>query len=442
MLFDTFLLLFEGDATGAKKGAEEAGKATDDLGQKVKHTDELTTGLGNNFLSLAKTAGAAIAALISVSALTQAIFQAADYADQANEVAEITGQNIQLIDTYSNAVKLFGGSAEAFRGTLSNLSGSLAQMDATGKSRVAPFFKELGISITDVKGKTKDAIPLLLEVADAFEGMSKQESLGFGKKLGLDQGTILFLQQGRREVENVLRKQKELGAVTEEQGRIADAYNDELDNTGHAFRSIALAISEVVLPPITEFLKIITDILVALRNSDVLTAFGDDVKIIVNAFVSATEWVRKFIDESVGMQKFLDVLSSAFFTAINPMRVFSQLLDDILHFLAGMPSAIGEVVKSLNPLTNFFDGYDGITGDLIMKGRNALGLAGSSPIGATSSNSISNSRNTSSSRTVTIGEINVQTQATDANAMAGDMTGALQRQMNQTLNDFDDGTRI
>lgn len=46
---------------------------------------------------------------------------------------------------------------------------------------------------------------VLPELAESFEKLSKQESAALGQKLGLDQGTIMLLRRGRREVEDQIR---------------------------------------------------------------------------------------------------------------------------------------------------------------------------------------------------------------------------------------------
>ena len=82
----------------------------------------------------------------------------------------------------------------------------------------------------------------------------------------------------------------------------------------------------------------------------------------------------------------------------------------------------------------------GETMEALGAGKKALDVAGKSAIGAQTSNSIANS-NKSINKTTTVqtGPITIQTQATDAQGVAGALGSNLNDQMRQASSSFDDG---
>jgi hypothetical protein len=75
--------------------------------------------------------------------------------------------------------------------------------------------------------------------------------------------------------------------------------------------------------------------------------------------------------------------------------------------------------------------------DGVNAGRAQLGTAASSPIGATTSAAISNTRG--GDRSVKVEKVEVHTQATDAQGIARGIGGALGSQMRGAASQFDDG---
>ena len=152
--------------------------------------------------------------------------------------SEALGYNIEEVDAWGEAAVRNGGSAEAFRSSIQGLDSSLTEMKLTGGGGVAETFAQLGISAQDAEGKMKGAFDLLPEIASSFEGLSKQESANLGAKLGLDQGTILMLQQGRVAVDDLVEKQRQLGGRTKEGYKASAEFNDALADTSRMFTGI------------------------------------------------------------------------------------------------------------------------------------------------------------------------------------------------------------
>lgn len=132
----------------------------------------------------------------------------------------------------------------------------------------------MGVTATSAGGQVKSAFDVLPELADSFQSMSANESFSFGKKLGLDQGTILLLQQGRVAVDDLVERQKMLGGVTQEGYEAAAIFNDQLDDSKRVFNSLWMSGNSTILPLLTDMLKAFEGVVLWVRqNQELVTGF-------------------------------------------------------------------------------------------------------------------------------------------------------------------------
>jgi hypothetical protein len=340
-ILDTFYILFESDSREVKKGAQDAKKTTDDLNKSLKATDQVSGKVGNEFVRLVQSAGGMLAAAFSVGAIVSATMAAANYADGLGELADAIDGNVSELDVWGRAVQLSGGTAEGFQGTVKTMTAALADFATKGTSRAAPFFQDLGIKMVDAQGKARNFMDLLPEIADSFQGLSKAESFGIGQKMGLDQGTIMLLQQGRREVDIMIAKQKELGAVTEKDAAIAAKFNDQWDMTAMAFRSLFVQVSSSVLPAMTAVMEAFEKVGTFFRkHSDFITGILIALGAAVLYFV-VPPLVAAGAAALVAFAPFL--LMGAVIAGV--ATAFALLYDDVMNFVDGNDSLIGQIVE-------------------------------------------------------------------------------------------------
>lgn len=482
-ILDTFFILFESDASKLDKGLAESEKKAKGLGEKLGAVDVAAGKLGGSLTaSLAGLAGAALAA-VSLGAMTTAMFNAAEHADKLNESAERLGLNIETISAWGDLIKKNGGSVDGFIGSIEGLNSQLQQMEVTGKSRAAPFLKELGIDLDDAANKGKNAMDFLPQIADAFAGMDKQKSVALGKRLGFDQATIMTLQAGRREVEALIEKERELGVVTKKQGEIADAFGDQMDDTRHAFRSVWLGVSEYILPPLTWMLEKFQEVAVFMRkHSDLVVGLMIAIGTAITMY-ALPPLISMASAVIVAFAPF--ILAGALVTALGV--AFALLYEDVMAFVDGGDSMLGQILNrwpvigdiargiadafkflfgagvtladffatmwndpikafqqffgiiwdGIKALMNAIPGLSSVMGALGI-GKDSIAQASTSPISSQSSTSISNGAR-SKQTSVQVGKVEVHTQATDAAGISKAIGGTMETQMRQTVNNYDDG---
>ncbi|PXY98438.1 hypothetical protein DKK71_02580 [Snodgrassella alvi] len=73
-----------------------------------------------------------------------------------------------------------------------------------------PYFNALGVSVVDDAGKVRKLDDVMLDLADSFQKMPKEQAYTIGKKMGFDDGTINALISGRKELQEILDIQKRM----------------------------------------------------------------------------------------------------------------------------------------------------------------------------------------------------------------------------------------
>ena len=347
---DVLKLVFDSDASGMKRGTQEAKKGADDLKKSVLETDKAAQDMGDSFLSMISDAKGSISSLVGFSTVTAGILNEAARVDQLGKFADTIGQNIEEIDAWGQVVARNGGTAEGFQGTLKGLTDSLTELQLTGAGPAADVLARFGISARDAGGGLKSAFDLLPEIADSFEGLSKAESLKFGQQLGLDQGTILTLQQGRFEVDQMVRRQKELGVATEEDAKIAREFNTAWQDTSQVFSSVFREIGVSVLP-------VLSDMLVGVQS---FVQFMQDNEGLVEGIFSGMAVVLT--------AKLAPALLSTVFSpagaAIALIALFALLYDDVKAFLSGNDSLIGQISEKYPIVGDIVKSLAGFVSDL------------------------------------------------------------------------------
>jgi len=503
MILDSFFLLFEADASKLNKGLDESDKRAKQTTQQVKDLDAAAYKMGERLGGAIRTFGGALLGMLAARQLLASFSDAVIQADQLDESAKALGLATEELSAYSDAIKEAGGTQEGFIGSLNTLNTALATMETTGKSKATPFLKEMGINLDSVANKGKTAFDFLPQIADAFATMGRQESIAMGKKIGFDMGTIMMLQGGRRELEALIKKHKELGVVTEKQGEIAAAYRDSLDDFRHSLRSLWLGMAEAVLPIVTRIVGAFTSLVTWVRENHhfvigVFVALGAVLaKLLLPLIISTVAAVVGLLAPFAGVIAVVGLLATA----------FALLYDDVMNFLEGNDSLIGQLLKKFPMLAQVFyivgavakeiagviasafelagqgilalwdhiatrvkalweyvktfgSFVSGLAGKAwgaiqshqfaapdtapgvaagVAAGQALLGAAGASPINAQTSNSVTTKRGGDRTSSVNINKVEVSTQATDGPGIARSIGGALSSQMSQVSANYDDG---
>lgn len=347
-LLDTFSLIFETDAGEA---ADDVGRLSDELdgagdagGVAAAGVDESSKAAqrgSESFDGMAKTVGGLVAAYLTFGAVSAAVFGQALATDQVGKFSETVGMSIETVDAWGAAVELNGGSADSFRGSVKSLNSAMSDIALGGGGDIAEVLGRLGVSALDSSGRIKSVTDLLPQLADSFQNLSNRESVAFGEKLGLDQGTILLLQQGRGAVEAVVEQQRQLGGRTKEGYEASAKFNNELSNTSRMFTGISDSANQTILPVLTKVLEMFQDIV----------AWAREHKIFVQGFfIGIAGIITAVYLPAILAAAAATLIAAAPFLLIAALAVaagiaFGLLYEDVKAYLGGQESFIGDLAE-------------------------------------------------------------------------------------------------
>lgn len=242
------------DASGFKKGAGET---------------------ESRLLSMAKKTLVAVGAF---KVLKDTITNFVSAGDEIGRFASLNGIAVEQVQSLDNAVKISGGNVGEMRGTLADLNKQM-----TGLYPVNPF-AVIGVRATDAQGRIKPMTSLLTEVAGKMEGLGAAKQADIGKKLGLDQSTIVLLQKGQKEVAKLFEEQKQLGQLTKDDTKISRQMNEALARLKIAWNASGASIARVLTPALTFMSdKLMKLVLWMRKNSTFVTVFFGAIATIVTA---------------------------------------------------------------------------------------------------------------------------------------------------------------
>lgn len=169
--------------------------------------------------------------------------------------ANNVGLSTQELTAWEGAAERAGGSATGIAGSIRGLTQNFQQFALTGQSSVVPYFRYLGIQISDASGKIRPMSELLLDLSQKFQGMDPARAQALGGSLGLDEGTINLLQQGPAAVQALIDKQKQLGLVSKEDSDRAIKFKNSVLDLQQRFTSFGRTILNHVTPAITSLIE-------------------------------------------------------------------------------------------------------------------------------------------------------------------------------------------
>lgn len=376
------LLLKAGSFKADVEDAQARLDKTGDVGARaMEHVGNAAQNAGRDMAGAADKAGSAwdalkpklmaVVGLLGVGlSLKGAVNAYLDQADALGKYSDSLGVAVEDVQAWEEAVKHAGGSGEAFRQSLQGLTANLTAIATTGKGRMLPFLQELGVSAKGAGGKVKSAMELLPELAEKFEKMAPAEAAGFGEKLGLDKGTVMLLQQGKKATEEAIKAGKEHIRFTRADTEAAAKANDAIQDMQTSLMALAMRAVAPAIPLIAKFAEIIHRAAQWIsENSETVTAF----------FIAVgTILMRQGIPAMLKFAASTWAAIAPFLPIIAAVAALGVALDDLWAFITGGDSVLERMLQRFgvaqetidgmrNVLRNvagfFLDLWDAVTGE-------------------------------------------------------------------------------
>lgn len=220
------------DLDSKSGGAGKKLKDVEDQSKKTEHgvkkigTASKETAAGVE--TLTRTMGSFLALIGGTMAIKAFVTDFISANAELYRFSQNLGLSVSTISAWGNASEELGGSAKGLQGTMDMLSKSQTELRLTGQSSLIPYFAALGVSMATVTGQARPVDEILLDLADRFSHMDRTTANNMGHMMGIDQGTMNLLLQGRKELELTIKRQKESTAVTKAQAESAQKLQTQI----------------------------------------------------------------------------------------------------------------------------------------------------------------------------------------------------------------------
>lgn len=204
---------FEANNKKTQDGLERTGKrgkkTNDDLNEGAKEFAKSLEKVKNQVLSVT-------AVMLGASGLRNFVQGTVAANIQTGNLAKTLGTSIGELDKWQRAVKRVGGSPDGMAASLRAVSEAVSNSFNYGQSSsiVEALRKFFGHDLKIDKAGIIDLTDFMLKAADKMSKMSPNQALGFGRQMGLDDGTILLLMKGRKSVQDLLGEMEKIGPLT------------------------------------------------------------------------------------------------------------------------------------------------------------------------------------------------------------------------------------
>lgn len=254
-VIDSLLMTLGMDGANFQKGKQQATADMDELRKQADKTAKELAAKGKDaakfFVELRNQAISMFAVFTAGKGLKNFIEDTTEATATLGLFAKNINTATQTVNAWMNATELAGGTGEGFQGTLSMLSRSMTEMQVTGQSAILPYLRALGVNMADAAGHARPLDDVLLDLADRFTGMDRATANNIGRMMGIDQDTLNLILMGRKAVEEMIRKQKELHLVTKEDGeqamKLKQTFIDLRQAAGSTARDIMSAITPALI---------------------------------------------------------------------------------------------------------------------------------------------------------------------------------------------------
>ena len=343
-ILDTFFFMFEADVSKVKKGTEEGDVSLKKLKKSVDDVDLSVDKLASNFVNMAKNAAGALAGVLALGAIKALVNDTAAATAATALQARAMNMSVESMSAYQAATISMGGTADQAASTLGKLRDGFVEVARFGTVGVSPMtmaFQQLGASAQVMRESIKDPTLALSAIADNFSKLNRTQQIFLGQKLGLDQGTIMLLAQGRRAFDELIAKERELHAVTQEQADASLKYTIAQKELSLSFEGVKRSIAQELLPAFTWVVQ---------GLDKMITWMSEHKAVAIATFaaigaVVATVLVPPLLVAAGALWALIApvLLAAAPFIALG--LAIGLVVDDIEKFRNGQESLIGEIVS-------------------------------------------------------------------------------------------------
>ena len=293
-------------AEGSAGAIEDTGAAAADAASEAESSGASFEGWGD---AVETAAGVAVGALAAVGAtmagigaavvegsgaLVEAAGNTASFGDNISKSAQRVGMSIEAYQKWDYAMKLAGTSMESSAAGFKTLTNSLDDA-INGSKSAAEKFKAVGLSIDDIKGKSREEVFQM--VIEGLQGMTDdaKKAAAANDLLGKSgQNLMPLLNQTAESTRAVMEETEKYGFILDDSAIAASVdYQDALTRMNSTIDGVKNNLMSNFLPGITDVMNGISGMAAGIDGSDKQIEAG------INSIVGEFEKLVPVIESTV-----------------------------------------------------------------------------------------------------------------------------------------------
>lgn len=342
MILDALKYIIQADTSQAATGIAKTRKSTDDLTEAMKKTEATAKKTTDSMVGFAKSILGFLGVALSAGAALNGAMKRAENVTGMLRLAEAIGVSVSEVDALGGAFDRAGVGAAKSQDLMIKLTEAIGRGITDVGSTEAKVFAGLGISLKDAQGKALGADQAILKIAGAVDGLGEATARVKLKDLGItDPATVELLIRGRQELERLVRVQKEQGVVSKESAENARKFTNVLNGLRSSSGQMFDSVLDKLIPTLTKIIEWL---------SKVIDYAGEHKDAIVGFFIAIGAAVAYFYLPSMIAAAAATLAATWPILAIGAAiglaaAAFALIYDDIMNFIEGNNSMIGEIFK-------------------------------------------------------------------------------------------------
>jgi hypothetical protein len=251
-IIDSLIVRFGLDSRGFDDGNRRVNNNLNNTRRNVNETDK-------SLKALTTTAAKFLAVIGGATTIKAFIESTVESSAAIYRLSQNLNVAVETLSAWGNAATLAGGTAEGLQGTMSMLSKAQTELQLTGQSGLIPYFSALNVAFSEIDGKARPVNDLLLDLADRFEGMERSKANNIGLMMGIDQGTLNAMFEGRKSLELLIKRQNEFNVVTKRQGEESVRLQRSFRETKLELSAFGRELLSQATPALEKLFSVLTD---------------------------------------------------------------------------------------------------------------------------------------------------------------------------------------
>lgn len=267
------------DGSQYNREAEKAKSNNDKLNKSVSETDKI---VGNVTKTLARWFSVAAAA----TGILRMVDQVQKLNDELYHLERNLGMSASTIKNWQGAAGAMGGSAQGMTESIKSLNMGMNDFVTMGDTTLLPFMNALGVGMVDAQGKLRKTDDVMLDLADSFSKMDREQAFSIASKMGIDEGTFNTLVQGRKEMEKMLEYQSKMYKSSEEELKASRQLAQNRALLGQHWESLKTMMANAIIPLFVKLSEVALGIFEYLQeNQQAVQAVFKGISFVVGAIL-------------------------------------------------------------------------------------------------------------------------------------------------------------